>query len=369
MGRLPTGVRKVGKRYEKRFTLNKQRYSVYGYCIDDLVEAEAKKRKELASGIIQNNSTLDDYFKTWIDSRKYTVKEITILTNETRYKNISNCVYDRSKRKFGELKIKEITPQHIKALQKKLMSEKGANVTNKAIALLRQLLGTAHKERYIDWNPCDCITFIKDTGKKATDTKHRALTREETRKFLESAEMSYYQYLYKFALLCGCRIGELASLKHSDIDLINNVIHIQRTVTRTKDGKYIIGDSPKTFASIRDIPITPEMKSVLKEQRELQNAFHIQNINNLIFETLRGTLIIPCTVNNDMKAICKRAGIEQITFHALRDTFATRAIESGINPKTLQMILGHADISMTMNLYCHVMEDTKQEEMKLLEIV
>ena len=67
--------------------------------------------------------------------------------------------------------------------------------------------------------------------------------------------------------------------------------------------------------------------------------------------------------------MCKLAGLEHFTSHALRDTFATRAIESGMNPKTLQMILGHSDISMTMNLYCHVMEDTKSEEMKNIKVV
>ena len=70
----------------------------------------------------------------------------------------------------------------------------------------------------------------------------------------------------------------------------------------------------------------------------------------------------------EIKKICKAAGIAPFTAHAFRDTFATRAIESGMNPKTLQEILGHADISITMNLYCHVMEDTKVRQMNNINI-
>jgi integrase len=73
-------------------------------------------------------------------------------------------------------------------------------------------------------------------------------------------------------------------------------------------------------------------------------------------------------VNQDIARICKAAGIEKFTAHAFRDTFATRCVESGMQPKTLQEIMGHTDIAMTMNLYAHVMEETKVSQMQAVKI-
>ena len=78
---------------------------------------------------------------------------------------------------------------------------------------------------------------------------------------------------------------------------------------------------------------------------------------------MQGKIITHGSLKNDMTAAQKAAGIEHFAIHALRDTFATRALESGMNPQTLKTILGHSSYSMTMDLYCHVLADTKAEEM------
>lgn len=91
--------------------------------------------------------------------------------------------------------------------------------------------------------------------------------------------------------------------------------------------------------------------------------------DGLIFTSPESTLLNTTCVNREIGRICKTGKIERFTAHAFRDTFATRAIESGMNPKTLQEILGHADIGITMNLYCHVMDDTKVKEMNMVNIV
>ena len=74
-------------------------------------------------------------------------------------------------------------------------------------------------------------------------------------------------------------------------------------------------------------------------------------------------------VDREIKRVCKRTGIEHFTCHAFRDTFATRAIEQGVAPRTLQELLGHSDFSLTMNLYGHVLDDTKEKAMNALQIV
>ena len=83
-----------------------------------------------------------------------------------------------------------------------------------------------------------------------------------------------------------------------------------------------------------------------------------------IFMTPRGTLLKSEGVNRDIQRICEKAGVEYFSVHAFRDTFATRCIESGMQPKTLMDIMGHSDINMTFALYAHVMDDTKTEQLK-----
>lgn len=373
MGRLPTGVRKVGKRYEKRFTVNKIRYSVYAYSVDDLPQAEALKREEIKKGIYttSENLTLNELYQRWEMSRIDSVKPNTIRVSRQRYKRLAECAIDKTGKTLGTLKLKEIEPQQIRKAMQDMKSSYGIDSINQSYSSIKQMLELAKKERSIEWNPCEVVQRLKHDrkSKNASETIHRALTREETKKFLESAENSYYKNLFLFMLNTGLRVGEAVTIKYTDIDEINRTISINRTLTHDIDGALVIGDTTKTKDSKRKIPITQAVHKIIREQQDINRALHFKNINKLLFYSQTGNIVNHTSVNQEIAKICKRADIERFSSHALRDTFATRAIESGMNPKTLQMILGHSDFSITMNLYCHVMEDTKQEEMKLLRII
>lgn len=132
----------------------------------------------------------------------------------------------------------------------------------------------------------------------------------------------------------------------------------------------IIGIDAKTSSGMRNIPMTTEARNALRAQMQInKQVFGETNDNSAIFRTIGGDLIGHKAINEELSLLCKKAGIDdKITSHALRATFATRAIESGMNPKTLQEILGHSDINITMNLYAHVMESTKAKEMSKLTI-
>ena len=161
------------------------------------------------------------------------------------------------------------------------------------------------------------------------------------------------------------RIGEAVALRRSDIDTRKGLIHIRRTITRTTGGR-VVGDTTKTRTSKRDIPLTPALKAILQRQEQLnRQMFHNEPtaIDGLIFRTMRGKIITSSTIIKDMEATQKAAGIDHFSVHAFRDTFATFALESGMSPQTLKEILGHSSFSMTMDLYAHVLADTKADEM------
>ncbi|ETP70919.1 site-specific recombinase XerD, partial [Lachnospiraceae bacterium JC7] len=245
------------------------------------------------------------------------------------------------------------------------------NYINQVMKLLNCIMKAAKVEGVIDRNPCEGVKNLKRTEQEARETIHRALTLEETEEFFRAAKdrNSWYLPLYEFLINTGCRIGEAGALQRSDIDIKNNVIHIRRTITISEVG-IEIGESPKTKTSKRDIPMNDAIKTAIQKQEQQNRDLFgdIISLNSHIFSSMNGGFISSTVVIRDIKATLKNTGIDYFTPHAFRDTFATRAIEAGMNPQTLKEILGHSSYSMTMDLYAHVMENTKQKEMNLIRI-
>ena len=184
--------------------------------------------------------------------------------------------------------------------------------------------------------------------------------------FMEYAKDSYLYNLFAILLRTGLRNGEIRALKYSDIDRKNNVMHIRHTM-KTITGIGMVEDTPKTKTSIRDIPLTPDMIKYIEAQRHFW-GFKVTNINGYLFCDEKGDPLKEDTIKYEIRQVIKKIrqdGKEfpDITPHVFRHTFATRAIEEGMPPQVLKTIMGHSSLAITMDLYSHVMEDTKQKEM------
>lgn len=293
------------------------------------------------------------------------MKEATIRNQALEYAKASKMVIDKAGNTLGSLKLREIEVQNVRDLQDALRKEKQKNgskkyttrTINDIMNHLKHILNDAMKERIITWNPFSSVKSLKREEEEARNTIHRALSISETKKFFDLANQSWYYDVCRFMLFSGCRCGEAGALRLSDIDFKKGIIQISRTITKTVDGGYIVGDSTKTKHGQRIIPLTKELREIIFHQKQMNTlrAGNTLRFDELIFTSPEGTLLNVTCVNREIGRICKRGNIERFTAHAFRDTFATRAIESGMNPKTLQEILGHADIGITMNVYCHVM--------------
>lgn len=127
--------------------------------------------------------------------------------------------------------------------------------------------------------------------------------------------------------------------------------------------------NPKSKAGMRSIPLTKEAVRILEAQKKKMLSANASSIKyrEFVFLSSNGNPIKNSTYNKDLDRICRKAGLEHFSMHTLRHTFATRCAELGMNPKTLQAILGHSNINVTMDIYVHCTSDQKARELKNIE--
>ena len=346
---------KEKKIYEYRFTYQGQRLSVYGSSTKECEEKADEKKKYIREHYCLDmlNITLDEYYKLWFEELKKVTKPSTQYNYEKKWKGIQPIL--------GKKKVREITKKDVMLMTQKL--DKSPNAINGCLKLLRQILTAAMKDRIIVYNPAMNVNCLKVEKSDAAETVHRALTQEETKKFLDRAKDTHYYWLYQFMLNTGVRISEALALTWDDIKA---EISITKTMSKVGDKEYALMDTPKSDCSNRTIPITKNVKEILKQQKR-QNILLFDNNTNVFLNT-RGEIPTYNAVNQTIVSITERINIKPFTSHAFRDTFATRAVESGMNPLTLKKLMGHSSIKITMDIYAHVMPETKKNEMNKIRL-
>ena len=357
----------------KTFTYSGKKYFVYGKTQNELIEKQAEKLRELEAGTEKHhNPTLNDYYEYFTELRSKEVKPATIRAQKYQFNNISEIIMPDLKH-FGEYHMQDINRRDIETARKIFLeSGKTPENTNICFAHLNHVFESATIDETILKNPCKALKRIKRESETINLNKHRALTESETISFFKNAQKrnSYYINIFKIMLLSGMRIGEVGALYLTDIDTKTGFIHVRRSVTRSDAGAYKIGEEPKTENGKRDIPLTKELLEVIKAQKELNNIIFGLGWNGLLFKGVEADILKEYSVNREIKRICKDAGIEKFTCHAFRNTFATRFIEQRPQDyKILSEILGHKDISITLNLYTHVMTENKTKAMNNIKIL
>ncbi len=369
MARLQANVRKRSTGdYEKRFTVDGKRYSVYGKTQKEVIEKEGALREKIKAGLYTENRklTLDQWFDQWLAEKRGSTKGNTLRTYTYYYRtHISPSI--------GSRKVQAIERREVILLQGKLTETLSISTANQVIKTLKVILNDAVQAEIIQRNPADSVKALRNTELKAVDTTHRALTEQEQKDFMQGMAGKFYYELFAFLLSTGMRQGEAAGLLWSDVDTRKGVIHIRRTATFTEDGKRTTG-TPKSEAGTRDIPITENVKKILRDQKEKQKNGNVVSLDGYVFTSPEGKFLRSNVLNLAIKRTIAELGekgihIEPFTVHALRDTFATRFIEQGGSPQTLKTILGHSSLAMTMDLYAHVLPNTKADEMNRINII
>lgn len=225
------------------------------------------------------------------------------------------------------------------------------------LIVLRMILKFGAKKNYCVYAP---IAVIFPTDRERQELEVLSIANQK--KIMRFVEENFtFRNLGIFICLStGIRIGEICALTWDDIDTDNGVIHIRKTIQRIyvkengiKKTELLI-DTPKTATSMRDIPMIKDLYEILKPLKKVVN-------NDYFVLTNEATPTEPRTYRNYYKKLLDKLGIPPIKFHGLRHSFATRCIESKCDYKTVSVILGHSNISTTLNLYVHPNYEQKKK--------
>ena len=302
---------------------------------------------------------VDAWYDYWIGIKKQTVRPNTVRNYSERYeRNIKNVI--------GSKLLTEVKPVHCQKIFSDIAEEgyKTTTIYQTRITLFN-MLEFAKENDVLIVNPCK--KSLKSNMGKPSEKKE-ALTIDVQKKFLGAVVGYSYENQYRFVLQTGLRTGEMIGLKWSDIDFKNRTMKIERTMEyRYKVGEWRIGP-PKSQSGYRTVPLTEEAVRILENQRKKNQSLKIipMEWKDFVFLCRKGTPVKNSTYDTGLFKYCDRAGIPRFSMHVLRHTFATRCIEAGMKPKTLQKILGHSNIGITMNLYVHITEDEKHREIDLV---
>jgi integrase len=250
--------------------------------------------------------------------------------------------------------------------------------------MLHQSLEQAKINGLIMNNPTDGTVIPKQDKKEM-----RVLSVDEQMKLINVIHTHRLGFAILFDLTTGLRIGELCALRWTDVNFNRHTIKISRTLQRIKKNMneleeideddncnltVLIEGAVKTPKGYREIPIPDNIWTMLMNHRDLQNQEY-QSLgvpilpNGFVFAMPFGTCVKPHTMRDALNYLLAVAEIQHANFHFLRHTFATRAIENGINVKTLSDILGHATVQITMDLYCHTSLDLMRENMDKIAVL
>lgn len=390
---LPKGISwKADKQlYMARFTHQGQSYTFYDKDLRKIKKTLSEKRYEVEHGLQgkADKITLNKWYETWLNEYKIpNIKE----TSVHNYKHTYSCYIAST---LGNKLLSQIKPVHVQKMYNNLL-ENGlsAKTISHIQGMLYNIFEIACNNDLIIKNPCRGIN-----RPKVEKTDRRVLSIEEQHiliSYLKKDKFKPYEPLIITLLGTGMRIGEALGLAWSDIDFKNEQIYVNKTLVYVKDlktGKYMFKyQTPKTKNSLRTIPMLSDVKKALRHQSTYQKRLRLymgeqwqplKGFEDTVFTSFKGKphqecdirnflINIVAEINTDEQKLAEKEKrepvmMERIYPHALRHTFATRCFERDIPPKTVQHLLGHATVQMTMDLYTHITEQKKQADMQKLE--
>lgn len=351
--------RSKDQRYTARFTTRYgKRITKYFDRVEDAKRWLLNARYADANtnlNVARQDMTVDKWSKMWLNEVVKNTRRP--LTYESYCKVYKNWIGPN----IGRLPISEVKPLDcLNILSKMLELGRAKQTINQTRIVMSGLFKSAIENDLIDKNPITSST--KPNFKYEDKEKIKVLNDDELARFLTVARRYAHYDAYRFVLNTGLRVGELVGLQWKDVDLVNRVIHIRRSCEYDHGKNVLRTGPPKSKNGYRTIPLTDEAYEIL--QRQKQHMSQSEEYKDFVFVAKDGTPTTYGAYNELLNLMKRRYKFQRLSIHMLRHTFATHCIKGGMIPKTLQVILGHADISTTMNIYVHVNNEDIAQQLK-----
>lgn len=328
--------------------------SVYAKTYREVKEKQRLRQQlRYAENIVSSGMTLKEVLDLWIEDNRIRLKEAT----QYRYRYLSET---HILPEMGEIRIDKLTTDAVNSfLMRKLESGRRDGTGGLSPAYVRSM-GVLISS---------VLSYAAERGlcKPAGGKIHqppaqvigvRILSENEQQILMDHCARNENTTTLGIliSMYSGLRIGEICALAWEDVDLENRILHVRHTVSRVGKGAPPVIDTPKTKASARDIPICSALMPVLERQLQCRVSDYVISPKNGFTD--------PRTFEYRYHKVLRQCGVQPTNYHALRHTFATRCIASGVDIKSLSEILGHANASTTLNIYVHSSMERKRTQLE-----
>lgn len=303
---------------------------------------------------------LNYVFELWLDSCSVKVKKSTVRKYEYIY-------LSHIKPEFGTVSIKNIDHDEINKFlnNKRLYGRRGGGSLSFSYVqgiciVFKSVMSFAAEMNLAE--PLQKHLHVPSPTKSAPKTFRKADIRALEAYLLKECTPVHAGILLSLRL--GLRLGEVCALTWEDIDFDESLFYIRHTISRINSpsgGSALIVDTPKTASSVRTIPLPQDICTYLRRLRKITCSHYVAS-------TKENCFLSPRTMDYNFDKILGKLQIDKLNYHSLRHSFATNCVDSGVDVKTLSEILGHSDVSTTLDLYVHSSLDKKRAELEKLSI-
>jgi integrase len=341
----------------------RRRKVVYAKTRKEVAEKLKKLQQEQAAGrnIAPEQYTVEQFLTRWLDE--------VICNREPRTQESYRATVKKHIVPYvGHHKLHKLLPEHVQAMANALRTKEpgpkerklGPRSVTYACLVLSRALNQAKRWGYLTQNVVDDMELPK-----ARQTKIQPATERQARALLDAVKGHRLEAVYWVALMLGLRRGEILALRTTDIDFEAMTVRVDGSLQRI--GKHLVRSGTKTESSQRTLPMPAPLAHVLRkhlEQLELEraDAGTAWEEHGYLFPSRRGTALDPANLVHHFKAVLGTAGLPATTrFHDLRHWCASLLISYQVHPKAIQAVLGHANITTTLNVYGHLLPNVLRE--------